>query len=133
MTELLTNARELLTIVVAIAGVLYLVTKMILAIKVYRMAARYDEIVTKDDPFVRAQVDAYSAQQERIRRNYLSDLAEKAQGNPQNTRGEERMTAEKMAQAVGMFEVDVIAKEIEARRRVKLGLFAASASLVSKP
>jgi hypothetical protein len=126
VTELLINA-------VAFTGLLYLATKMVLAIMVYWTAAHYDEVVTKDDAVVRAQVDAYSAQQERIRRSYLSDLAEKAQGNPQNTRGEERLTEEKMGHAVGTFAADAIAKETEARRRFKLGLFAAATSLVSKP
>ena len=118
---------------VALAGVLYLTTKMILAIIVFGKAWRYDEIATQDDPVVRAQVDAYRAEQERAGRNHLSDLAEKAQGAPVNLGGEQRLTEAKVNQAVGAFTADVIAKEIEARRRFKLGLFAAATSLISKP
>ena len=124
---------ETITSWLAFWGMLFLVAKTVAAFAVYVHALFYEVVATKDDPVVRAQVDAYSAQQERARRNYLSDLAEKAGGNPVNLSGEQRLTAEKMGHAVGQFEADVIAKEIEARRRYKLGLFAASTSLVSKP
>ena len=127
------NPTEILTRAVALLGLAYLAVKMVLSIMVYWKASHYDEVVSTDDPVVRAQVDAYSAAQERARRNYLADLAEKAHGNPVNLQGENRLTAEKMGQAVGQFAADVIAKEIEARRRFKLGLFAAATSLISKP
>jgi hypothetical protein len=131
MAELLTP--EALTRALALAGVLYLTTKMVLAVAVYFQAWLFDEVVTQEDPVVRAQVDAYRAEQERARRNHISDLAERAQGNPVNLDGEKRMAAESLGQAVGMFAADAIAKEIESRRKFKLGLFSAATSLVSKP
>lgn len=124
---------ETLTSALAVVGMLYLATKMVLAILVYVQAWLYEEVVTEADPVVRAQVDAYRAEQERARRNHISDLAEQAGGNPVNLDGEKRLAAEKVGQAVGAFAADIIAKEVEARRRFKLGLFAASTSLVSKP
>jgi hypothetical protein len=124
---------EVLKGALVVVGMFYLATKMVLAVMVYWKATHYDEVVAADDPVVIAQVAAYRAEQDRARRHYLSDLAEKAQGNPQNMRGEERLTAEKMGQAVASFAADLIAKEIAARRHFKLGLFAAATSLVSKP
>lgn len=131
MAEFLTP--EVLTRAVALVGLLYLATKMILSVVIYIQACFYQEVVTQDDPVVRAQVDAYRAEQERARRNHISDLAERAGGSPVNLDGEKRMAAEKTGQAVATFTADVMAKETEARRRFKLGLFAAATSLVSKP
>ena len=125
--------QEVLISALALVGMVYLATKMVLAVFVYWQAAHYAETVTQDDPVVRAQIDAYRAEQERARRNHISDLAEKAGGNPVNLEGEKRMAAETVAHAVGLFAAETIAKEVEARRRFKLGLFAASTSLVSKP
>ena len=62
-----------------------------------------------------SQVDQYAAQQERARRNYLSDLAEK-EGPRANIRGERRIASERMGQAVGGFESELIGSEIQARR-----------------
>ena len=121
---------ETLIALLALTSVLYLAMKMFLAIQVYLKATHYEELVAKDDPIVRAQVDAYRAEQERARRNYLDDLAEKAKG--QSIAGEERMAAERMGQDVGKFAAGVIATEVEARRRFKLGLFGVATSLVSK-
>lgn len=127
------STTELLTGTLAFTGLLYLAVKMILSVVVYFQAWLYEEVVTQDDPVVCAQVDAYRAEQERARRNHLSDLAEQAIGNPVNLDGEKRLVAERMGHAVGMFAADVIAKEVEARRSFKLGLFAVATSLVSKP
>jgi|SRR4051812_46556235 len=124
---------DVLTKTLAIIGSVFLLIKTLLAIAVYVQAFFYEEVVTQDDPVVRAQVDAYSAHQERARRNHLSDLAEKAGGRPENLSGETRLAAERMGQTVGQFAADTIAKEIEARRRFKLGLFAAATSLIAKP
>jgi hypothetical protein len=73
--------------------------------------------VGRDDPAVRAQADAYSAQEERARMNYLGDVAESS--SPYATgkmAGIERMTAADMGSRVGGFEAQLIGKEIEARR-----------------
>lgn len=125
--------KETLTEALAFLGLGYLAVKMVLSVVVYVQAWMYEDVVTPEDPAVRAQVDAYRAEQERARRNYLADLAEAAKGNPVNLRGEERLAAERMGQQVGQFAADVIAKEIESRRKFKLGLFAAATSLISKP
>lgn len=71
--------------------------------------------VGRDDPNVRTQTDAYSAQVERAKRNYLGDLAER-EGPYANLRGEQRMAAERAGQQVGGFEAELIGREQEARR-----------------
>lgn len=77
--------------------------------------ARQSRGVDRNDPLIRAQADAYAAQEERARRNYLADLAER-QGALANLRGEQRMAAERMGQRVGAFEAQLLAQELEARR-----------------
>ncbi len=69
----------------------------------------------QNDPNIRQQSDVYGAQQERIRRNYLADVAEKA-GPGANIAGERRMGYERMAQDVGGFEAELVGREIEGRR-----------------
>lgn len=73
--------------------------------------------VDKNDPAIRAQADAFAAQQERSRRNFLGDIAEK--GGPYNAGemlGQQRMTAERAGQAAGGFEANLVGQEIKARR-----------------
>lgn len=72
--------------------------------------------VSRTDPAVRAQADAYSANEERARRNYISDYAEKA-GPYANTRGAERMASEKSGQRSGAFEAELMGREINAKRQ----------------
>lgn len=71
--------------------------------------------VDRNDPTLRAQADPYAAQQERTKRNYLADLAERA-GQGANLQGEERLANERQGQATGLFEAELIGKEINARR-----------------
>lgn len=71
--------------------------------------------VNRDDPAVRAQADAYAANAERARRNYLADLAEKS-GPLANLQGDERVTAEQLGQSTGAFEAQLMAREMTARR-----------------
>lgn len=68
------------------------------------------------DPNIRQQADAYSANAQRASRNYLSDLAEKA-GPYANLRGEQRLQAERLGQATGSFEAQLIGNELMARRQ----------------
>ena len=75
--------------------------------------------VDRRDAEVRAQADAYGAQQTRASRNYLSDLAEREGGAPVNLRGEERMAAERAGQASGAFEAEIIGR-LNANRRDEL-------------
>lgn len=68
------------------------------------------------DPNIKAQVDPYAATQERARRNYLADLAEKAGPNA-NLRGEQRVSSEQTAQNIGGFQSQLIQHEIDSRRQ----------------
>ncbi len=72
--------------------------------------------VSRNDPTIRAQSDAYAANEERARRNYLGDLAEKA-GPGANMRGEERMSAERVGQRTGSVEAELMGRELIARRQ----------------
>ena len=71
--------------------------------------------INGNDPIIRQQADAYSANEERARRNYIGDLAESA-GPLANIRGEQRMAAEHMGQRTGAFEAQLVGKELTARR-----------------
>jgi len=72
--------------------------------------------MTRNDPAIRGQADAYSAQEDRSRRNYLGDVAERSGPNA-NLRGEERMAAERQGQRVGGFEAELMGRELGARRQ----------------
>lgn len=86
-------------------------------VKQLQARATQSTVVDGTDPNVRRQADAFSAQQERARREYLADQAE---GNsPYSTgaqAGLERMTAEKAGQASGQFESELINRELTTRR-----------------
>lgn len=69
----------------------------------------------RNDPIIRAQADAYAANEERARRNYVSDAAERY-GPLANIRGEERMAAERAGQRTGAFEAELLGRELQARR-----------------
>lgn len=71
--------------------------------------------VDRNNPAIRGQADAFSANQERSRRNYLADTAEQL-GPTANLRNESRMTAERAGQASGQFEAELMGREIAARR-----------------
>lgn len=71
--------------------------------------------VDRNDPTIRAQVDPYSAQVEREKRNYLADIAEK-KGPLGNTLAEERLASERAGQSTGLFESQLLGREIDARR-----------------
>jgi hypothetical protein len=71
--------------------------------------------VNSNDPNIRQQVDPYVAQQERAKRNYLGDVAEKA-GPYGNIAGETRMANERFGQQAGLFEGEIIGREIQAKR-----------------
>jgi len=71
--------------------------------------------INGNDPIIRQQADAYSANEERARRNYIGDLAESA-GPLANIRGESRMAAERMGQRTGGFEAQLIGRELQTKR-----------------
>lgn len=77
--------------------------------------AQQGTAVNRDDPAVRSQADAYSANAERARRNYLGDVAERS-GPMANMRGDERVTAEKLGQNTGAFESELVNREMTTRR-----------------
>lgn len=68
-----------------------------------------------NDPIIRAQTDAFAATQERSKRNYLSDLAER-QGPLANLQGEQRMASERVGQNVSGFQAELLGREMAARR-----------------
>jgi hypothetical protein len=71
--------------------------------------------VNRNDPTIRAQADPYAANVERARRDYVADAAEDA-GPVANIRGEKRLASERAGQASGLFESQLIGREILARR-----------------
>lgn len=77
--------------------------------------AQQSKQIDPNDPIIRQQTDAFSAEQERARRNYLADLAER-EGPLTNLRGEQRMSQERMGQNVGGFRAELLGRELSARR-----------------
>lgn len=71
--------------------------------------------IDRNDPIIRAQADAYRANEDRSSRNYLSDLAESA-GPLANLRGEQRMASERVGQRTGAFEAELLGRELTTRR-----------------
>jgi hypothetical protein len=71
--------------------------------------------IDKNDPTIRNQADAYAANEERAKRNYLADIAEQ-RGPNANLSGETRMAAERVGQRTGAHEADLVGREVTARR-----------------
>lgn len=86
--------------------------------------------IDRNDPIIRAQSDAFSANQDRARRNYLSDTAER-QGPLANIQGERRMASERYGQATGTFEAELLGRELSARREEIAEALRMSAGLLS--
>lgn len=89
-----------------------------------RAAALYQQLlqrsqqslaVDRNDPAIRQQADAYAANQERAKRNYISDIAER-NGPYANIRGEQRLAAERAGTNAASFEAELIGRELTARR-----------------
>ncbi len=72
--------------------------------------------VNPDDPIIRRQSDAYGAQQERSRRDYLASVAER-EGDNANIGAETRRSAEQVGQSTGAFEAQLMGQELSARRQ----------------
>jgi hypothetical protein len=73
--------------------------------------------VGANDPIIKGQTDAFRAEGERARRNFLGDAAES--GSPYATgaqQGQARMSAEKLGQNVGGFQAELMGRELTARR-----------------
>lgn len=71
--------------------------------------------VDRNNPVIRQQADAYAANEERAKRNYLADAAESA-GPIANLRGEQRLATERMGQRTGAFEAELMGRELVAKR-----------------
>lgn len=71
--------------------------------------------VDPNDPAIKSSTDAYAAQQERSKRSYLSQAAEKG-GENGNTDAISRSLTENAGQATGAFQAGLINQERTARR-----------------
>ncbi len=72
--------------------------------------------VNPNDPIIRRQMDAYSAQQQNAERNYLSAIAEK-EGPSANISAETRTANEQVGQATAGFEAQLMQQELMTRRQ----------------
>lgn len=91
-----------------------------------RWTALYDELLQRsqqslnidpNDPIIRNQTEAYNAQNERARRQFLSSQAEKS--SPYATgaqQGQERMSAERVGQGNAAFQSELMGRELSSRR-----------------
>jgi hypothetical protein len=71
--------------------------------------------VDRNDPEFRNRSDAYGANVERARRNYLDETAARS-GTTANLQGEARLASERAGQAVGDFESELVEREIANQR-----------------
>ncbi len=78
--------------------------------------ATQSENIDRNDPIVRSQSDAFNAQGQQARRDYLASEAEKA-GPYGNQSSEERRSAEELGKSSGAFEAQAIANQQNARRQ----------------
>lgn len=73
--------------------------------------------INRNDPMIRQQTDAFDAQGQKARRDFLGDFAEQNGAfNSGAMTGQARMTAETLGKSVGSFEATLMQKELEARR-----------------
>jgi len=76
--------------------------------------------VSVNDQTIQAQAQPYAAAQDRARRQYLSEAAERASAQGLGDSGamemERRFASERMGQNVGLFEAELVGREIESRR-----------------
>jgi hypothetical protein len=68
-----------------------------------------------DPSLISRERDAYAANEERSKRDYLADLAESS-GPTANLRGETRLAAERVGQRTGAFEAQLRARELASNR-----------------
>lgn len=83
----------------------------------YLEQATQPKTIDRNDPNVRAQADAFAAQTERARRNYIADKSEAL--GPYATgalSSEERLATERAGQAAGSFEAELVGRELQNRR-----------------
>lgn len=78
--------------------------------------AQQGTAVSPNDPVIKAQTEAYTANTDRSTRNYLADRAEQA-GPYANLAGEQRMATERSGQAAGSFTAELMGRELTSRRQ----------------
>lgn len=86
--------------------------------ELYRMLlerAHQGTTIDKNDPNIKQQVDPYVAQIDRQKRNYLSDMAE-GLGPNANLTGQARVASEHAGQQTGLFQSQLIGRELQSRR-----------------
>lgn len=86
--------------------------------ELYRMLlerAHQGTQINPNDPNIQQQVTPYAAQIERQRRNYLADAAEGSGANA-NLTGEARLASEHAGQATGLFQGQLVGRELDNRR-----------------
>ena len=86
--------------------------------------------VDRNNPVIRQQADAYSANERRASRDYMADLAESS-GPYSSLRSEGRLASERVGQRTGAFEAQLMGREIEARRNEIAQALAQMGSLLS--
>jgi hypothetical protein len=72
--------------------------------------------IDPNDPIIKGQTDAFSAQNQLAQRNYLAQVAEKA-GSNANISAETRAAAETGGQATSAFQAKLMSDELGARRQ----------------
>jgi hypothetical protein len=98
--------------------------------KMYTDRANQGLAINRNDPIIRAQADAFSANQDRAARNANSDAAERG-GQFANLEGVRRMNAEHAGQASGAFEANLMGQELTARRNEIAQALAGEAGLLT--
>jgi len=83
--------------------------------QLFMTRAKQGTAIDKNDPNIRQQADPMIAAQERARRDYLADQAERS-GPLANLRGEERLATERAGQATGLLESQLVGRELTSRR-----------------
>ena len=86
--------------------------------------------IDPNDSVIKSQVEAYAAQQERARRDYISDMAER-EGPLANLRGERRMASEGLGHTVGGLRAELMGRELTARRNEIANSLAGMAGMLS--
>jgi hypothetical protein len=86
----------------------------------YMAQAQQGTQIDRNDPNIRQQVDPYAAAQERARRNYESESAERLSARGMANSGvmdqERRYAMETAGQNTGMFEAQLVGRELQNRR-----------------
>lgn len=86
----------------------------------YLQQATQGTTIDRNDPNFRQQADAYSATQDRARRQYQSEAAERLSaqglGNSGAMQQERRFSDEQAANSKGQFESELVARELTNRR-----------------